>query len=116
MTVETSLVTAVAPLLSGRFYADLAALDTPRPYGTYQQIGGQVVEFLEGGAAIKRNARIQINVWADTRQAANELMRSIEDLLQSSPFFGQPIGALLARFEESTRCYGAQQDFSLWWP
>lgn len=115
MTIESQLVATIGALCSSRCYPDAAPHDTPRPYVTYQQVGGQVVSFLEGGASVKRNARIQINAWADTRQDANVLMRQIEDALQSSPYYGEPIGALMSRLDEQTQCRGAQQDFSLWW-
>lgn len=115
MSVETSLVTALTTLCSGRCYPDFAAHNTTRPYVTYTQVGGAVLNPLNGSVPGKRNARVQINVWADTRQAANELMRSIEDALRPSPLNGRPIGALIARVDGSTSLRGAQQDFSLWW-
>lgn len=115
MTIESDFTTTVGALCSSRVYPDTAPHDTTRPYVVYSQVGGQVVSFLEGGAAVKRNARIQVNVWADTRQAANVLMRQIEDALQSSPYYGEPQGALISRLDEQTQCRGAQQDFSLWW-
>lgn len=115
MTVETTLVSALGGLLGGRIFPDTAPYGTARPYATFQQVGGQVVEFLEGGAAVKRNARVQINLWADSRQQANELMRQVEDVLQASPHYAQPIGALIARYDDTAALRGAQQDFSLWW-
>lgn len=116
MSIETDLVAAVASLFSGRFYADFADAGTTLPFATYQQVGGETVEFLSAGAPIKRNSRIQVNVWAKTRNEANTLMRSVENLITATPFFASPIGALISRSEEITRTRGSQQDFSLWWP
>lgn len=115
MSVETSLVTVIGALCSSRCYADFASHGTTRPYVTYQQVGGAVLNPINGSAPGKRNARVQVNVWADTRQAANELMRSIEDAVRPSPLNGRPIGALISRVDEITALRGAQQDFSLWW-
>lgn len=115
MSIESDFVTAVGASCGGRVFPDFAPHDTARPYVTYQQVGGQTVSFLEGGASVKRNARLQVNVWHDTRIGANNLMRQIEDLLQASPFYGDPIGALIARADETGTSRGAQQDFSLWW-
>lgn len=113
--IESTMFAALSPLFSGRVFPDVAPTGTAKPYAVYQQVGGQVVDFLEGGAAIKRNARVQINVWAGTRVEANTLMRQVEDALQSSPYFAQTLGALVSRYDEDAECRGAQQDFSLWW-
>lgn len=115
MSFEADLVSALGALCDGRCYPDLAPINAARPYITYQQVGGDVVAFLEGGPSTKRNGRVQVNVWHDTRLGANTLMRQVEDTLQSSPWYGEPIGALIARYDEQALCRGAQQDFSLWW-
>lgn len=115
MTIEASLKTSIGELCGGRAYADTAAATTPKPFVTFQQVGGRWMEFLEGGPAQKRNARIQVNVWAASRVEANALMRSIEDMLASDPYFAIPQGSLIARYEDTTRTFGAQQDFSIWW-
>jgi len=115
MTIETDLVTAIGALCAGRCYPDVAPPGTVRPYVTYQQVGGQVAEFMEGGPAPKRNARMQINVWGNSRAEANALMRQIDDALRSAPFRGSPIGDLTAEYDAVTGDRGARQDFSLWW-
>lgn len=114
MTIETSLVGVVGPLLSNRFYADYAPATATLPYGTYQQIGGETVEFVSDDDPGLYNARIQINVWAKTRQEANTLMRSIVAALRPAPLRGRPVGALIARLNEFNETRGAQQDIAFW--
>lgn len=115
MTIEATIFTAVGPLCSNRVYPDTAPQGATLPYVTYQQIGGRTADFLEGGAPVKRNGRIQFNVWATTRVAANTLMRQIEDTLLASPYYFRPLGALVALYDEEVKQYGAQQDISCWW-
>lgn len=115
MSIETTLYTALQALVAGRLYPNNAPLDTAKPYATYQLVGGQVVDFLEGGPPPARNARVQINVWHTSALAANDLMRQAEAVLLSAPHFGQALGALISRHEPVTDSHGAQQDFSLWW-
>lgn len=115
MTIETDLVAALDALCGGKCYADAAPAGTAAPFITYQQVGGRTVDFIEGGASIKRNARLQVNVWHSSRAQANALMRQVEDALQSAPFFGDPQGALVALAADGVPLKGAQQDFSLWW-
>jgi hypothetical protein len=61
-----------------------------------------------------RGARVQFNVWAATRLAANTLMNQIEDALRVSPLHGRPVGALIARTDEMNELRCAQQDFTFW--
>jgi len=117
MTIETGIVTVVGPLVSGRIFPDVASFETPKPFVTYMQIGGEVINPINNYPAVPnlRNSRIQINVWAKTRNEANTLMRTIEDALRVDPLNGRPVGALIARHEEVTDTRGAQQDFKFWW-
>jgi hypothetical protein len=110
---ENQLVTALNPLVGGRVYPDAAEMGTTLPYITWQQVGGGSVNYLGGGAVDKKQARIQINVWAQTRKEAMTLIRQIEDICVSDPFFGRSEGAAIARYE-SANLRGAFQDFSFW--
>lgn len=112
--IETDIPAALVSLFGTRVYPDTAPQNAVRPFCTYVQVGGQAPNSLCGGAK-KRNGRIQFNVWAESRLDANDLMRRAEDILTAAPLRGIALGALLARWDPMTRCYGAQQDFSLWW-
>lgn len=115
MSIETTLVNTIGPLCGWRVYPDIAPQGASMPYVTYFQVGGQTIDPINGDVPGLNNARVQINVWAQTRIEANELMRDIEDILRPHPIGARPIGALMARYEEETRLRGAQQDFSIWW-
>ena len=114
MSLESDLVTTIGALCSGRVYPDIAPHDTARPYVVWMQVGGEAVNPLDNEAPGVRHARIQINVWHDTRKSANELMYQIEDALRPTPFNGRPLGALISRFDEASTYRGAQQDFYFW--
>jgi hypothetical protein len=94
---------------------DFAPVETPRPYVTFQQIGGQVINPLANDAPGRRNSEMQINVWASTRAEALQLSRSIEDAMRSAiSFQARPLGAAVADFDADVPVYGCRQDFSCW--
>lgn len=114
MSLESKLFTELAALCP-RVFPDVAPEATPRPYVTYQQIGGDPSFYVEGQVMARVNAYVQINVWHTERQAANALMRQIEAaLLQSTAFQAAPQAGLIAGFEDDTETRSAQQDFSIW--
>jgi hypothetical protein len=113
MATEAQLITAVKTVVT-RFYPDFAPDGTATPYATYQQVGGDAENWLEGGVGSGRHARIQINVWSDTRLQANALMKQIEEVVKATPFFAHAMGALIARADPTTKLRGAQQDYSFW--
>lgn len=114
MTIEASIFTVVGALCSGRCYPDRAPIGTPKPYVVYQQVGGQVVNPINGAVPGLRHARVQFMVWVATRATATTLMNQIEDAVRASPLFGSPEGALVARFDEHSELRGAMQDFTFW--
>ncbi len=112
--IEPALVTVLNTVTDGRVFPDTAPLGTVKPYITYQQVGGNPVNFLGQESSDKKNSRIQINVWSSTRAEANTLMRHIEDLMVLAPLNGSIEGALIAARDVPTDSYGAHQDFSFW--
>lgn len=113
MATEAQMVTAVKTVLP-RFAAVDMPAGTVRPYGHYQQVGGQSPNFLGGGVGGRRHARMQINVWAADTPQAKAIMRAIEALMKASPFFADALGAVQDRKDPVTKEYGAQQDFGVW--
>jgi hypothetical protein len=96
-------------------HPDIAPPGTPRPYVTWQALGGEVARFLDNSAADKRNTLMQINAWATTRMQATTLIRAIEDALADSPHFvARPQGEALSTHEPATGLYGSIQRFSIW--
>lgn len=114
MSFEPALVAALQGLVANRVYAELAPQDTPYPYITYQQVGGVPTNTLCGNSN-GQNARVQVNVWAKTREQANTLMRAVEVIVTSTPFRGVSLGSLVAEYNAPTHGRGARQDFSIWY-
>lgn len=115
MSIETLLPPLLDPLADGRVYPDEAPDLTQTPYVTWQQAGGRPFQYQEGGRADLREARVQFAVWAETRLAANNLMRAIDDVLVGTPVFAESLGELTAVRDETTGLYGARQDFYIRW-
>lgn len=118
MSLESDLFAALGALVSNRCYPDVAPIKTARPYITYQMVGGQAVSYLESAVVGRRNARMQINVWADTRAAAMTLARTVEDtLVTNTSLRAFVLGAPVSSFEDETSppLYGTRQDYSVWY-
>ena len=115
MSVETLLYTALKNLASNRVYRDIAPAEvTALPRITFQQVGGDAINFLSGDAPSKKRARIQINVWDDRRDVAMALMRRVEDTMRSASGLQTTIlGAATSVYEDDTGLFGAMQDFSV---
>lgn len=114
MSIESDLYTVLSGVCA-RAFPDFAPTSTTRPYVTYQQIGGEVVNYLGREVPSKRNARFQVNVWADTRASATSTAQSIEDAIRlSTRFQASPESALTADFDADFPVYSARQDFNIW--
>lgn len=116
MTVETDIFAALKALVSNRVYRDIAPQTvTALPRITFQQVGGDAVNFVESTVPSSKNARFQVNCWAATRDAAATLSRQVEDALRVSVALQATVlGAPVAEYEEETKLFGTRQDFSFW--
>lgn len=114
MTIEEDLCTALT-LLCPRTFPDFAPVGTPRPYVTYQQIGGEALAFLDQTIPSTKNADIQINVWADTRAQASALILQIENMMiTATAFQASAYGAPANNGDAELKLYSSRQDFSVW--
>lgn len=115
MSMETVVFNALQALVSGRVFPDLAPEDTIKPYITFQQVGGEAINFIEGAIPSKRNSRVQLNVWALSRKEAAELARQVEDTLRTTSALQTTVlGSHSSDYEPETQLYGTRQDFSFW--
>lgn len=106
----TTLLKGVCP----RVFPDVAPAGTPKPFITWQQVGGDVLRPING-LPEKRNAMVQINCWSELRLEANALALVVEAaLVGASVFVARPLGALVATNDDDTDLRGAMQDFSIW--
>lgn len=112
--IEPDIVAEISSIFSGRVYADTAPAEAARPFCIFQMVGGRPSNTFCGDTD-KQNARVQFWVWAETRASANTLMRSLADALTGGTLKAVSLGPLTATYDDITRTYGAQQDFSIWW-
>jgi len=115
MTVEEQIYSLLKDLVSGRVFPDVADVATPRPYITFQQIGGDVPTYVEQALTNKENSIFQINVWADSRLAAKFIAKQIESTLIASSALQVTIeSAPRSDYDEDMNIFGASQDFNIW--
>lgn len=115
MSVESSIYSTLQALVGGRCYPDIAPEKAARPYITYQVIGGSSVNFVDSTVPSKKNSRVQINAWADTRAAVATLSVQIEDALRvASSLQTTVLGSPSSIYEPETKLRGTRQDFSVW--
>lgn len=115
MSLEADIFTAIKSLVSNRVYPDLAPANAVKPYVTYQAVGGSAVNFMDSTVPSQKNARVQVNVWGDTRASVSTLARQIEDALRATVALKATVlGAPVASYEPETGLRGSRQDFSFW--
>jgi hypothetical protein len=114
MKIEESLKVLIADLFEGRLYPDTAPGRAVFPLCLYQQVGGRALWKLEGGQVSHRNARLQIHIWARSREEANALAGQVEAALAARGQIAQPYGAFVALYDEMQELYGTRQDFGIW--
>lgn len=115
MTIESEVFLALKTLVANRVYPDPQTTPPARPYIMWQQVSGEAINYVDPTLPGLRNARIQINIWADTRLQVVTLMRQVEDAMRlSAPLQTTVIGAAASLFEDDPRLFGAMQDFSVW--
>ena len=113
MSIETLVFTTLKDLVEDRVYRNIApqtAFGLDRI--TFQQVGGDAVNFLDPARPSKKNARVQVNCWAQDLDSASALGRLAEDAMRA---IGTVLGGLVTTGpEEATGVYGSRQDFSVW--
>lgn len=115
MSIESGVFDLLRGLVGGRVFPDVAPVGTARPYITYQQIGGQAVNFVDDTSPNLENAFLQINCFADARNDANTLARSVETTLRgATAFSARPEANFISTHDADLNRYGTLQDFSVW--
>lgn len=113
-TLEEKLRTALLGICPNVF-PDFAPPDTPRPYVTFQQLGGETVDCIDGTVPTKENALVQVNFWSDSRKEAKAAILQIEaELIQRTNLQASPQGAAVSDFDADMARYCSRQDFSIW--
>jgi hypothetical protein len=113
MTPEQAFV-AVARTLCPRVHPMTAPLSTPKPFVTYQLIGGMPLRYTDATAAAERHAMVQTNVWADTLAEALALARQIEVALCADVSIqASPMGEIIMQHDDQLEVFGTIQDYSI---
>ncbi|MFM0326086.1 DUF3168 domain-containing protein [Caballeronia glebae] len=112
-SAEAIVYGALRGLVGDRCYPDVAPAGALRPYVTYQAVGGRSPNYLSNTVDLQ-NARMQVNVWADSRSVANSIMQSAIAALTGPAIKATTIGAPVSTYEADTKLYGSREDFSIW--
>ena len=114
MSAESDLYTVLVSQCP-RVFPDFASLDTPRPYVTYQKIGGRPIVTFNKLVPNKTFSMYQINVWADTRVQADTLAWQIDSAMRLATVFdAKPETDPVSVFEEDEpNLRGTRQDFAV---
>ena len=113
-SAESVTFGAIKALAGSRVYPDVAPATVAKPYIVYQSVGG-VDETTFDGADTLQNSRMQVSVWSTSRSEASTIIQQVRAALTAEPVRGVPIGAPVSVYEDDTKLYGSQQDFSIWY-
>lgn len=122
MALEDELIRRIK-LHNPRVFSPTAVYGTSLPYVTWQHVGGRALRYVDNTAPDQRNAFIQINVWADTKKQAFDLLRDIEQelcVVTDGKFVAvpmeEPSDAYMEGNEGQTpgQLNGALQTFRIW--
>lgn len=117
MSIDTLITAALAPLVDGRVYPDVAPDKPVLPYIVYQQVGGAGLVFLEGTLPDHEGCRIQVATWGARRVDVTALAKQAEAaLIAAAQLQTEPLGGRVSDHEPDTKRYGARQDFMVWAP
>ncbi len=113
MSLESDVVAAVQTQCP-RVYPSEAPLATLRPFVTWDHLGGDPLRYMDGTAADKRMAQLQLTVWADTKAEAVTTMLAIENAMcTAAGFTASPVGALQGGFEHDAGLFRSFQEFTV---
>ncbi|ATQ77902.1 hypothetical protein CR152_27905 [Massilia violaceinigra] len=112
MSMELMVFEALQGFVKGDVYPDFAPEGTPPPYITFQAVGGDPINFLDGGAPSKERVRVQVSVWASTRVEASSIGKQAENALRVvTGLQTTVVTGRMATFDEDAGLRGTMQDF-----
>lgn len=115
MTIKTHIYSALQSLVAGRVYTGAPPENVVTPYVIYQRAGGTPVNFTDGTIPDRKNARVQINVWAESMSIADPIALQIENILrQVADLQVSVLTEVLDTYDEETSLRGTMQDFDIW--
>jgi Protein of unknown function (DUF3168) len=114
MTIEASIFAALNSLVSGRVYRGIAPANvTLLPRITFQQVGGESINFMDQADPDLSLPRIQFNSWAASYDESKALARQVQSALRGSSLQVTALGEPVVTPETNVVpwLYGAMQDF-----
>lgn len=112
MSFESSLYAVLNAVAPNAVYPDFAPVSTPRPYVTYQYVGGPVLNPVGGESTGRRTVEVQVNVWSSSRLQARSLIRAVEAAMRlAAAFDAEPMTEPIDDFDAEIPVYGSLQSF-----
>jgi len=93
-----------------------SALNSQRPFVTWDHIGGDPLRYMDGSAGAQVLALLQVRSWASTRAEALAMARQIEDAVcTAARLSARPIGLPFCDVEDAVEppLHYAQQEFEV---
>lgn len=123
MSIEATIFATLKTLVDSRVYRDITPANKRDvlPRITFQQVGGEAINFMSGDRPSKKNARVQINCWGERRDDTSALARRVEDAMRAQTSLSTTVlGAAVSLFEpgagpSGADLYGTMQDFDCWY-
>lgn len=116
MSMKTEIYAALQGLVGGHVYTGAPPKDIVTPYIIYQRAGGKPVNYTDGAIPDRKNARVQINVWADSMAVADPIAEQVESILRGvRALQTEVLSQVLDTYDEETGRRGTMQDFSFWY-
>ena len=113
MSLEADVTTTLLTQCP-RVFPGTAPVATARPFVTWDHVGGDPLRYVDGTAADKRMANLQITVWADRKAEGMALMLAIETALCSAgAYTASPVGGFAGGFEHDADLYRHLQEFQI---
>lgn len=105
--------TTISAVTSARIYPVIMPQNVTFPALTYERIGGQPVNGLDGYLGMD-NARIMINAWATRYDEAKELAEDVHDRMNKIRTFRALLVNHLDGYDQDAGLYIVSQDYSCW--
>lgn len=123
MTFQASLKshlqggTTLAALVKDRIYPVLRPQDSDLPAVTFARAGGDPVEDLDTDHQSLRNARVQVDCWGRTYDAAAEVGEAVWARLGEDPadFAVVSVTEPQDSYDEDQKVFRVTMDFSCWY-
>lgn len=110
--IQEALQSVLAPLVSGASFPNLAAQNTPPPYIVYQRVVSTTNNNLLGASDLQ-NTRVQIDAYAKTYAAVQQLASSIRSAMQAAGFTNIQLSEQ-DLYEFEPRLHRVTLDYSIW--